>query len=103
MFNSGITNTLVSLYLKEKGLASSGGEISEKIIDRSEELYSMQLLHKAGLGPPIHAQLSNGLCYGFLPGKDGIGGGAVGGNLAEGGWCDGRSAFSGDTRVLPKI
>ena len=76
---------MVSLYLKEKGLASSGGEISEKIIDRSEELYSMKLLHKAGLGPPIHAQLSNGLCYGLLPGKDGIGGGAVGGNLAEGG------------------
>ena len=74
----GITNTLVALYLKEKGLASSGGEVvllrmngtgSEKIIDRSDELNSMQLLHKAGLGPPIHAQLSNGLCYGFLPGR----------------------------------
>ena len=78
VFDSGITNTLVALYLKEKGLASSGGEVvllrmngtgSEKIIDRSDELNSMQLLHKAGLGPPIHAQLSNGLCYGFLPGR----------------------------------
>ena len=69
VFNSGIT--LVALYLKEKGLASSGGDVvllrmngtgSEKIIDRSDELYSMQLLHKAGLGPPIYAELSNGLC-----------------------------------------
>ena len=29
----------------------------------------MQLLHKAGMGPPIYAQLSNGLCYGYLPGR----------------------------------
>ena len=29
----------------------------------------MQLLHKAGMGPPIYAQLSNRLCYGFLPGR----------------------------------
>ena len=45
------------------------GTGSEKIIDGSNELNSMQLLHKAGLGPPIHAPLSNGLCYGFLTEK----------------------------------
>ena len=50
-------------------LLRMNGTGSEKIIDRSDELYSMQLLHKAGVGPPIHAQLSNGLCYGFLPGR----------------------------------
>ena len=68
-------NALIALYLKDKGLASSGGDVvllrmngtgSEKIIYRSDELYSAS---KAGLGPPIHAQLSNGLCYGFLPGR----------------------------------
>ena len=51
-------------------LLRMNGTGSEKIIDRSDELYSMQLLHKAGLGPPIYAQLSsNGLYYGFLPGR----------------------------------
>ena len=44
-------------------------ELVQRRYNRSDELYSMQLLHKAGLGPPIYAQLSNGLCYGFLPGR----------------------------------
>ena len=62
------------------------GSGSEKIINRSDELYSMQLLHKAGLGPPIHAQLCNGLCYGFLPGwQMDLEEVRVRGNLAEGG------------------
>ncbi len=78
VFDSGITNTLVALYLKDKGLAESREDVvllringagSEKIVDRTDELHSMRLLHKEGLGPPVYAKLRNGLCYGFQPGR----------------------------------
>jgi len=77
-FDSGITNTLVAIFLKERGLVHSRDDVvllrmngigSERIIDRMDELHCMHLLHQVGLGPPVYAQLSNGLCYGFLPGR----------------------------------
>ena len=78
LFDSGITNTLVAIFLKDRGLANSRDDVvllrmngvgSEKIIDRTDELHCMHLLHREGIGPPVYAQLKNGLCYGFLPGR----------------------------------
>ena len=78
VFNSGITNNLMAIYLKEKGFVESreevvllrvNGEGSEKLVDRIDELHCMLTLNEFGLGPPLYAQLNNGLCYGFFPGR----------------------------------
>ena len=78
VFESGVTNTLVAFYKRELGLDNSGtdvvllrinGEGTEKIINRTDEVVTMLSLHKVGFCPPLYAQLENGLCYGFSPGR----------------------------------
>lgn len=78
VFESGVTNTLVAFYQKELGLINSGddvillrinGEGTEQIINRADEVVTITSLHKEGFCPPLLAQLENGLCYGFSPGR----------------------------------
>ena len=80
VFESGVTNTLVAFYPKEVDLSklTSGdnvvllrlnGEGTERIINRTDEIISMICLNQAGFCPPVYAQLKNGLCYGFSPGR----------------------------------
>ena len=77
IFDVGRTNILMAIYLKEKGLMKSRDEVvllrvngtgSEKLVDRVDEIHFMLAMHAVGLGPPVYAQLQNGLCYGFTPG-----------------------------------
>ena len=77
VFDSGITNELVALFRKERGLRGSGedvillrvnGQKTEEIINRTDEIHCILTLHEAGLCPSLHARLGNGLCYGFSPG-----------------------------------
>lgn len=78
VFESGVTNTLVAFYLEELGLDNSGedvillrvnGEGTSKIINRTDEIVTMLSLNQVGLCPPLYAQLANGLCYGYFPGR----------------------------------
>ena len=78
VFDSGITNALVAIFLKEKGLKGSRDDVilvrmngigTEIIIDRTDELVCLVELNKVGLFPPVHAKFRNGLCYGFYPGR----------------------------------
>lgn len=80
VFKSGVTNTLVAFYPKGLALEKSAtadkvvllrinGEGTEKIIDRRDEVVAMVFLNKAGFCPQVHAQLKNGLCYGFSAGR----------------------------------
>ena len=78
IFDTGITNMLVAIYQKEKGLRESREDVvllrvngmgTERLIDRTDEIICILTLHKVGLCPPLYAQLKNGLCYGFLPGR----------------------------------
>ena len=78
VFESGVTNTLVAFFQKRLGLQNSDdnvillrvdGEGTEKIINRTDEVVTMLFLSKEGIAAPLHAQLKNGLCYGFFPGR----------------------------------
>lgn len=78
VFDSGITNALVAIFDKEKGLDKSRENVilvringigSEIIIDRVDELVCLVELNKVGLFPPVYAEFSNGLCYGYYPGR----------------------------------
>lgn len=79
VFESGVTNTLIAFYQKRLGLQNStgedvvllrvNGEGTEKIINRTDEVVTILSLNRAGLCPPLHAQLKNGLCYGYSPGR----------------------------------
>ena len=77
VFDTGITNKLVAIFLKEKGLKKSREDVvllringvgTEKFISRSDEVVCMTSLHNARLCPPVYALLGNGLCYGYFPG-----------------------------------
>ncbi len=78
VFDSGITNALVAIFDKEKGLEGSRDDVilvringigTEIIINRTDELVCLVELHKVGLFPPVYAKFKNGLCYGFYPGR----------------------------------
>ena len=78
VFEDGRTNKLVGIFEKDKSLEASGKEIvlvringagTDTFIDRDSELITMATLHKSGMTPPLHFQLKNGLCYGFVPGR----------------------------------
>lgn len=78
IFEDGTTNKLVAIFEKTKSLEESGKEAvllringagTDAYIDRDSELITMATLHKAGMSPPIHFQLQNGLCYGFVQGR----------------------------------
>lgn len=78
VFESGVTNTLIAFYQKRLGLQNSGQDVvllrvnglgTEKIINRTDEVVTILSLNQAGLCPPLYAQLKNGLCYGYSPGR----------------------------------
>jgi ethanolamine kinase len=69
---------MVAFYQKRLGLQNSGEDVillrvdgvgTEKFINRTDEVVTILFLNRAGLCPPLHAQLKNGLCYGFSPGR----------------------------------
>lgn len=78
VLDGGITNSLFAIFDSETGLERSGHEVvllrvngagTDDIISRTDEVISLLTLHKNDLSPPVHAQLQNGLCYGYLPGS----------------------------------
>ena len=78
VFDTGVTNILVAIFNKEKGLRESredvvlvrvNGAKTENIVDRDDEVVFYQTLNRAGFCPPLYARLKNGLCYGFFPGR----------------------------------
>ena len=78
IFEDGTTNKLVALFDSNKGFVQSGKDVvlvringvgTDAYIDRDSELLTLALLHKSGMSPPLYYQLKNGLCYGFVPGK----------------------------------
>ena len=79
IFEDGTTNKLVALYDANKGgFVQSGKDVilvringvgTAAYVDRDSELLTFALLHKFGMSPPLYYQLKNGLCYGFVPGK----------------------------------
>lgn len=68
----GITNMLLScchVSTNETLLMRVYGQGTNLIIDRNREFVSHLVLNSIKLAPPIHARFSNGLIYGFLPGR----------------------------------
>ena len=72
-FEDGITNKLVGVYVDgcfdQMILVRINGNGTEKFIRRDLELVVMNSLHRAGLIPPVYCQFTNGLCYGYQPGR----------------------------------
>lgn len=78
VFEEGVTNKLVAIYEKSKGINHPDGNVvllringqgTESFIDREDEIVTFLTLNKAGLVPPLYVQFKNGLCYGFAPGR----------------------------------
>ena len=74
--SGGITNRLMACYSKETGLDSVNtvlfrlyGKNTEEFISRADEISSMQLLKRYGLGPELYGKFKNGISYEYLPGK----------------------------------
>lgn len=68
----GITNMLLScthIPSEETLLIRVYGQGTNLIIDRHREFVSHLVLNSLKLAPSIHARFSNGLIYGFLPGR----------------------------------
>lgn len=68
----GITNMLLLCThtpSQETLLMRVYGQGTNLIIDRHREFVSQLVLNSLKLAPPIHARFSNGLIYGFLPGR----------------------------------
>lgn len=68
----GITNMLLSCSheaTNETLLMRVYGQGTNLIIDRNREFVSHLVLNSLELAPSIHARFSNGLIYGFLPGR----------------------------------
>ena len=77
VFTEGITNVLLGFYISREGsrddtdmiLLRMNGEGTDSFLDRRVEILVMLSLHRAGLVPPLYLQLTNGLCYGYIPGQ----------------------------------
>ena len=71
----GYTNKLLALYQEGEQderayvLLRLNGNNTDVFIDREKELTIMLWLHTKGLSPPVYCQLDNGLCYGYVPGR----------------------------------
>lgn len=68
----GITNMLLSCChspTSQTLLMRVYGQGTNLIIDRNREFVSHLVLNSIKLAPPIHARFSNGLIYGFFPGR----------------------------------
>lgn len=73
LFMDGITNVLMGFYTSgqedDMVLLRMNGKGTEAFLDRRTEVIVMLTLHRAGLIPPVFLELSNGLCYGYIPGR----------------------------------
>ena len=74
VFFDGITNVLVGYYESGKKeqdmvLLRLNGEGTDVFIDRRAEIVVIKVLHEAGLAAPVYLETCNGLCYGFIPGR----------------------------------
>jgi len=72
IFTDGITNRLIGVYHKDKRemiLIRVYGENTDLFIDRKLEYCNMRTMYKAGLSAPVFCTFSNGISYGFTPGK----------------------------------
>lgn len=73
VFSGGISNKLIGVYMEGNAndmmLIRINGTGTEVFVQRDLEICAMVSLHKAGLIPPVHCQFSNGLCYGYQPGR----------------------------------
>lgn len=78
VFDEGITNKLVAIFDRERGLKGSREDVvllringlgTSAFINRKDEIVTMICLNRADLVPPVYCQLKNGLCYGFTPGR----------------------------------
>lgn len=70
----GITNMLISCSYSDESLQETVlirvyGHGTNLIIDRHREFVSHLVLNSLNLAPKIHARFSNGLIYGYLPGR----------------------------------
>lgn len=45
------------------------GRKTESLIDRCQELETLQYLATLNLAPPLYARFPNGYCYGYVPGR----------------------------------
>ena len=72
-YTDGITNKLFKIVTSTKDsppvLVRVYGTNTEMLIDREQEIITMELLSEAGIAQPIYGRFTNGLCYGFAEGK----------------------------------
>uniref|UniRef100_A0A914IBT9 ethanolamine kinase n=1 Tax=Globodera rostochiensis TaxID=31243 RepID=A0A914IBT9_GLORO len=71
IYTNGITNKIFCLNhteSNEKMVIRLFGVKTEQLIDRNSEMANFERLHRAGLGPAVHARFINGFACGFLPG-----------------------------------
>ncbi|KAI0228098.1 Ethanolamine kinase 1 [Lamellibrachia satsuma] len=54
---------------EEMVLIRINGTNTDLIIDRAAEICNIQLLHAVGCARPLYARFTNGIAYGFFPGK----------------------------------
>ena len=75
-FNGGYSNRIVGIsqtgddtdiILFRMHLASA--QSLETLFDRDMEIKVMELLHQAGMNPPVYCRFENATCYGFAPGR----------------------------------
>ena len=73
IFTEGITNVLLGFHMAGRNddmvLLRLNGEGTDAFLDRRSEIVVMLSLHRAGLIPPVFLEVSNGLCYGYIPGR----------------------------------
>lgn len=72
IFTDGITNRLIGVYRDDKAdmiLIRVYGENTDLFIDRQMEFRNMRTMYKANLSAPIYCTFTNGISYGFTPGK----------------------------------
>jgi len=73
MITGGTSNVLYLVTIdsetKFKLMFRIYGAGSEHFIDRQQEIESMKLLAKHGLGTPLLAEFNNGICYHYVEGK----------------------------------
>lgn len=73
--SGGVTNKLYSCFLKERGLDTKDtvllriyGAGTEMFISREDEITTMNLVSRIGLGPQFYLKFAHGICYEYLPG-----------------------------------
>ena len=69
-FEIGTSNILVGFYQEDNNQDMVLVRINgNQLVDRDQEVVALLTMYKAGLSPPIYCQFTNGLCYGFVPGR----------------------------------